>query len=105
MPFLHKNLVKNFLFFIRCFFKKLCFPCNLYRIHYFNQQGGWAVDLSNWSKPEKAMEQEEFMLVLQECISRLPTRMAQLFVLREFDNINSEDICELMSISTLNNFG
>lgn len=71
---------------------------------YFNQQGHWKVDLSTWSKPDKAMEQEEFMLVLQDCIARLPSRMAQLFILREFDDMKSEEICEMMSISTLNNF-
>ncbi len=37
MPVLHEKPVKNFFFFISYFFKKLCFPCNLYRIHhYFN---------------------------------------------------------------------
>ena len=71
---------------------------------YFDQQGSWQVDFSYWSKPDKSMEQEQFMTTLQDCISRLPPKMGQLFVLREFDDMKSEDICELMSISTLNNF-
>jgi len=71
---------------------------------YFDQQGNWKVDLSIWSKPEKAMEQEEFIQVLQACINRLPERMAQLFVLREFEDMKSEEICEVMSITSLNNF-
>ena len=71
---------------------------------YFDQNGHWQVDFSPWSKPDKAMEQEQFMTTLQDCISRLPPKMAQLFVLREFDGMKSEEICELMSISTLNNF-
>ena len=70
---------------------------------YFDHKGGWQVDFSCWSKPDKSMEQEQFMTTLQDCISRLPPRMAQLFVLREFDGMESEEICELMSISTLNN--
>jgi DNA-directed RNA polymerase specialized sigma24 family protein len=41
---------------------------------------------------------------LQHCIDRLPTKMAQLFMLRELDGMASEDICKMMSISTLNNF-
>jgi len=71
---------------------------------YFNQQGHWQVDFSSWSKPDKSMEQEQFMTTLQACIERLPSRMAQLFMLREFDDLKSEEICELMSISSLNNF-
>lgn len=30
------------------------------------------------------------------------TRMAQLFIFREFDGLESEEICEVMAISTLN---
>jgi len=71
---------------------------------YFDQQGSWQVDLSHWSKPDKSMEQEQFMTVLQGCISKLPAKMAQLFVLREFDDMKSEEVCELMSISSMSNF-
>jgi RNA polymerase sigma-70 factor (ECF subfamily) len=71
---------------------------------YFDQKGGWQVDFSSWSKPDKSMEQEQFMTTLQQCVSKLSPKMAQLFVLREFDGMSSEEICELMSISTLNNF-
>jgi len=70
---------------------------------YFNQQGHWQVELSSWSKPEKAMQQAQFLSVLQQCIARLPTKMAQLFMLSEFDEMTNEQICEAMSISTMNN--
>lgn len=71
---------------------------------YFDQQGSWQVDFSHWSKPDKSMEQEQFMTTLQDCISRLPAKMAELFILREFEDMKSEEICELMSLSSLNNF-
>ncbi|PKM12465.1 MAG: RNA polymerase subunit sigma [Gammaproteobacteria bacterium HGW-Gammaproteobacteria-3] len=71
---------------------------------YFDQQGSWQIDLSSWSKPDKCLEQEQFIEVLQTCIDRLPPRMAQLFILRELDGMESEKICETLSISTLNNF-
>lgn len=62
---------------------------------YFDAQSHWQVNFSSWSKPEQAM---------QQCVSRLPARMSQLFMLSEFDDMNSEDICQLMSISSMNNF-
>ena len=71
---------------------------------YFDQQGKWQVDLNQWSKPEKAIEHEQFMSTLHDCISRLPPKMAQLFILNEFENMQSEEICEMLAISTLNNF-
>lgn len=70
---------------------------------YFDLQGKWQVDFSRWSKPDESMEQEQFVATLEDCISRLPTKMGQLFILHEFDKVNNEEICELMSISTLNN--
>ncbi len=71
--------------------------------NYFNQKGSWLIELSTWSKPEQSFEQEEFFSILEECIERLPVRMSQLFVLRELEGMSSEEICEVLSISTLNN--
>ena len=70
---------------------------------YFNQNGRWQVDFSHWNKPDKSMEQEQFMLTLQNCLSNLSPKMAQIFVLREIDGLKSEEICEMLSISTTNN--
>jgi len=71
---------------------------------YFDQQGNWQVDFSPWSKPDQSMEQEQFMHVLQNCIDRLPKRMAQLFVMGEFEDMKSEEICKVMSLSSMSNF-
>jgi RNA polymerase sigma-70 factor (ECF subfamily) len=70
---------------------------------FFNQKGSWLTNLSTWSKPEQSLEQEEFLTILDKCIERLPPRMAQLFILRELEGMNSEEICDVLSISTLNN--
>ena len=50
----------------------------------------------------KAFEQEEFMAVLQQCIDRLPPKMAQAFMLRELDALETESICDPMNISLTN---
>lgn len=71
---------------------------------YFNQQGSWQIDMTSWSKPDKSLEQEQFLAILQSCIDGLPPRMAQLFMLRELDGLESDEICKMISISTLNNF-
>ncbi len=71
---------------------------------FFNEKGSWQIDSTPWSKPDKAFEQEEFMAVLQQCIDRLPAKMAQVFILRELDGMESEEICDVMALSSLNNF-
>ncbi len=70
---------------------------------YFDQQGHWQIDISAWSKPDKQFEQQAFLAVLQDCIDRLPKRMAQLFMLREFEGMDSDEICQMMKISSKNN--
>lgn len=71
--------------------------------HYFNPKGSWQTELSAWSKPDKSMEQEQFLSTLQKCINGLPQRMSQLFILRELEGMTNEEICEVMSISSSNN--
>lgn len=71
---------------------------------FFDEKGGWQINLSSWSMPERSLEQEEFMAILQQCIDRLPPKMARIFILRELDGMGSEEICEGMAISSLNNF-
>jgi len=70
---------------------------------YFDGAGEWTVTLSTWSMPDKSLQQDQFMKVLEGCIDKLSPQMAQVFMLREFDNMTSDALCELMSISSTNN--
>ncbi len=71
---------------------------------FFDEKGNWQIDLSSWSMPDKALEQEEFMAILQQCIDRLPPKLARVFMLRELEGMESGEICDVMCISSLNNF-
>jgi RNA polymerase sigma-70 factor (ECF subfamily) len=55
------------------------------------------------SSPEDALQQDEFFAVLQNCLSKLPERVANCFSLREMNGLDSEEICEILSLSP-NNF-
>jgi len=69
---------------------------------YFDDGGRWNMDLSPLSTPDQSMGQVQFFETLQYCVEKLPSRMAQLFMLREFDDLTTEDICQIMSISNAN---
>ena len=56
-----------------------------------------------WKTPEDALEQDEFFAVLQTCLSKLPERVATCFSLREMNGLDSDEICEILSLSP-NNF-
>ncbi|HYE37358.1 sigma-70 family RNA polymerase sigma factor [Methylocaldum sp.] len=69
----------------------------------FDEQGHWQIDIGKWSRPEKALEQEQFWRVLSDCVERMPPRLARLFVLREIEGMESDEVLEIMQVSTTNN--
>jgi RNA polymerase sigma-70 factor (TIGR02943 family) len=69
----------------------------------FDESGHWRVGPAPWdTNPDAQFEQEEFMVILQQCIERLPERLAQVFVLREMDELETKKICKLLGISASN---
>lgn len=58
---------------------------------------------SDW-KPEgeEAMKRAEFWQALQSCLGKMPERVAQVFMLREMDDLPSKEVCETLQISEAN---
>ena len=58
---------------------------------------------ADW-KPEgeDAVKRAEFWQAMQGCLDRLPPRVAQVFIMREMDDISSKEVCELLNISEAN---
>jgi RNA polymerase sigma-70 factor, ECF subfamily len=52
--------------------------------------------------PEDLVRQGEFWEVFGRCLSPLPERIASAFTLREVDGHTSEEICEILGITTNN---
>jgi RNA polymerase sigma-70 factor (ECF subfamily) len=53
--------------------------------------------------PEEALQQDEFFGVLQNCLGKLPERVAHCFAMREMNGLESDEICEILGLSP-NNF-
>lgn len=65
----------------------------------------WSDTLSPriWHRsPEEAIQQSEFFGVLNNCIGKLPERVAHVFTLREMNELDTEEICGLLELSTSN---
>jgi RNA polymerase sigma-70 factor (ECF subfamily) len=71
----------------------------------FNGEDYWIHERgpADW-KPEgeEAMKRAEFWQALHGCLSRLPERVAQVFMLREMDGVPSKEVCETLNISEAN---
>jgi RNA polymerase sigma-70 factor (ECF subfamily) len=72
---------------------------------FFDANGRWRNDAepSEWSStPEEILESKELASLLDGCIAQLPEHLAAVFLLREINGLDADEICELLSISPSN---
>ncbi|WP_373889332.1 sigma-70 family RNA polymerase sigma factor [Massilia sp. TS11] len=55
-----------------------------------------------WGEPERVLEQKDFFRVLELCLEKLPARMARIFMMREWLELDTEEICKECAISAAN---
>lgn len=69
----------------------------------FDRNGRWRFPVSEWrGDPRETAENEEFRKVLASCLSGLPPRTAQVFLLHEAESMSSADLCKELGISPTN---
>ncbi|NWG86934.1 MAG: sigma-70 family RNA polymerase sigma factor [Hydrogenophilaceae bacterium] len=68
----------------------------------FDETGHWANLLAEWGDPAAAFENKFFWQVLEACLSAMPRRLAQLFMLREVVGADSEKVCQELEITPTN---
>ena len=65
--------------------------------HPANQpQKSWNAD------PAAIMEDREFWLVYQSCVDKLPTKLAEVYALREINRKSPKEVCKILGISATN---
>jgi len=57
---------------------------------------------SEWTDAGGALDSEEFWRVFHGCSRKLPERVARVFLLREVDDLPSDEICAVLNISPNN---
>lgn len=58
---------------------------------------------SNWeANPRTLSENNEFWVVLEECLNKLPQITALAFSMREMDSMKCEEICQILNITSTN---
>ena len=69
----------------------------------FNAQGIWSIPIGNWpQRPDLVFQQQEFWQTFDDCLSKLPAAAAEVFILRVFDEMETENICKELEISSTN---
>lgn len=74
----------------------------------FGENGEWKQPASQMPKPwheaqVKRLEHQDFWKAFNECADKLPDRIRAVFIMREVDHVESEEICKRMEI-TRDNF-
>lgn len=68
----------------------------------FDTDDHWKIKLIDWSTPEEVITNAEFSQIFQQCISRLPQHMADLFMLNTIEGLSTESCCKVLNIKTTN---
>ncbi len=69
----------------------------------FDASGKWRDDPRICqSNPSEDLERAEFMQALHACLKGLPPRQGDVFMLREMEELDSEEICKEMGITASN---
>jgi RNA polymerase sigma-70 factor (ECF subfamily) len=73
------------------------------KTEFFNKNGAWHIKPQAWpSDPERAYEFKQFLDFFYKCLSKIPQRIADVFVYREIDGLTTQEICNILDISTTN---
>jgi RNA polymerase sigma-70 factor (ECF subfamily) len=68
----------------------------------FASDGHWRDQPQDWGDPEKSLGQVEFFRVLEACAEKLPGQQGRLFMMREWLELETDEICKHLSITPTN---
>ncbi len=68
----------------------------------FAADGHWREQPQDWGDPEHCLRQTDFMRVLEACVDVLPGQQGRLFMMREWLELETDEICKELAISPTN---
>jgi RNA polymerase sigma-70 factor (TIGR02943 family) len=68
----------------------------------FAADGHWREAPKDWGDPEHCLRQQEFFKVLEACVEHLPGLQGRLFMMREWLELETDEICKELAISPTN---
>jgi len=68
----------------------------------FKDNGGWAAPPADWGDPENALSRQQFFDIMELCLEKLPPNTARVFMMREVMELESDEICKELAITSTN---
>ena len=70
--------------------------------HLFKANGHTHERPRHWGNPDATLEQKDFFRVMEICLEKLPARIARIFMMREWLELETDEICKELNISSAN---
>jgi RNA polymerase sigma-70 factor (TIGR02943 family) len=68
----------------------------------FAADGHWREAPQDWGHPEQTLGQRQFFEVLDLCVDKLPAAQGRVFMMREWLELDTDEICKELSITSTN---
>jgi RNA polymerase sigma-70 factor (ECF subfamily) len=68
----------------------------------FAADGHWREAPKEWGDPEHALRERQFFDVLEACVQHLPGVQGRVFMMREWLELETDEICKELSITSTN---
>jgi RNA polymerase sigma-70 factor (ECF subfamily) len=68
----------------------------------FAADGHWREAPKEWGDPEHALRERQFFEVLEACVQHLPGVQGRVFMMREWLELETHEICKELSITSTN---
>ena len=68
----------------------------------FHADGHLVEQPQAWGDPGRTLEQKDFFRVLQTCLDKLPPKCARVFMMREWLELETDEICQELTMTSSN---
>ena len=68
----------------------------------FKTDGHFSEAPADWGNPEQQTQSRQFFEVLEACADKLPATQGRLFLMREWLELSSEEICKELNLTPTN---
>ena len=68
-----------------------------------NNKGIWKAPLGEWAAdPGQLLDKKGFQVQIQKCLETIPEKYREAFVLKMIDDMEAEEVCDMLGISSNN---
>lgn len=68
----------------------------------FKASGHFADAPADWGNPEQDLQSRQFFLVLEACTEKMPPAMGRVFLMREWLELSSDEVCKDLGLTPTN---